>query len=370
MKPLRTKTLDIVRNLALEINYLPYVLKKNIILNNPKKFLLVAHWLIGDLIVLTPSIRAIKDQYPDSKIDIIIPKGMKEVLSLNPNLNEIIEINKEEIEENFDWYAEKLKKNKYDVGIIFFEGDKLTSLLLKKAEIPIRVGCSNSGIRRGKGYYLTKKTKPCLKEKQYLFYNLDVLKTLNIFPKEIKAEIFVDKKTDEKYKKLMGKGLKIIIHTAPNHKTHLWDNKKFAEVADSLIETKKAKIFFTGSKKDISLNEEIISLMKNKAVNLAGNSIKDFFAIIKNSDLVISVDTGAAHVAAAFNVPLVELMGAGPYELWKPYSNNSIVIFHPEKCTECRSYKCFRKGKRNQECMNSITNEEVVNAVDKLLSSN
>ncbi|MDD5254396.1 MAG: glycosyltransferase family 9 protein [Candidatus Nanoarchaeia archaeon] len=369
MKPLRTKILDFTRNLVLEIDYFPHKFKKNIILDNPKKFLLVANWLIGDLIVLTPSIKAINEQYPKAKIDIIVSKGMKDVLSLNPRINKIYEINQEEIEENQRWHSERLKDEKYDVGIIFFEGNKSTSKLLRDAGIPIRVGCSNSGIKRGKGYYLTKKTKPDWKQKQYLFYNLDVLKTLNIFPKEIKQEIFVDKETENNVKKIMGSGFKIVIHASPNHKTHEWDKKKFAELADYLIETKKAKIFFTGSSKDINSNNEIISLMKNKASNLAKNSIKDFFAVIKNSDLVITVDTAAIHIAAAFNIPLIVLMGAGPYELWRPYSNNSTTIFHPEKCTECRFYECFRKGERNMECMNSITKEEVINAVDKLLSN-
>ncbi|MDD5331714.1 MAG: glycosyltransferase family 9 protein [Candidatus Nanoarchaeia archaeon] len=370
MKPLRSKLMNLLREINLELNYLPYSFRKNINLNNPKKFLIVAHWLIGDLIVLTPSIKVIKDQYPQAKIDIIISKGMKDVLSLNPNINKIFEINKKEIEENLKWYSEKLKKEKYDVGIIFFEGDKKTSRLLKEADIPIRIGCAKSGVKRGKGYYLTRKTKPDHKEKQYLFYNLDVLKTINIFPKEIKQEIFVDKKDEEKFRKIMGNKLKIVVHAVPNHKTHIWNNKRFAEVADYLIERKKAAVFFTGAKKDAPLNDEIISLMKNKAQNLAGGSIKDFFGIIKNSDLVISVDTSAMHVAATFNIPVIALMGASPYKLWKPYSNRAVTIFHPEKCTECRLYKCFRKGKRYMECMDSITKDEVIQSCDLLLKEN
>jgi len=368
MKPLRTRVLNAIREILLEIDYFPHRFKRNIKLKNPKKFLLVAHLLIGDLIVITPSIKAINEHYPDAKIDIIVPKGMKEVLSLNPRINKIYETDQKEIKQNLNFHANALKKQKYDVAIIFFEGDKPTSLLLKKAQIPIRVGCTKVGIKNGKGYYLTKKTKPDHKEKHYIYYNLDVLKTLNIIPKEIKQEIFIDKKTENKYKKLMGKGTKITIHAAPNHKTHLWENKRFAEVADNLIKTKKAKVFFTGAKKDYALNQEIISLMKKKAKNLAGTSIKDFLAIIKNSDLIISVDTSAVHVASAFNIPIIALMGAGPCKLWKPFSYKSKPIIHPQVCTECRFYKCFRKGKRNRECMKSITSKEVIDSAYNLLA--
>lgn len=364
MKPLRTKFLNLIREIALEINYLPYYFKDNLTLKDPKKFLLIADIAIGDLIAITPSIKAINEQFPNALIDIILPPSMKDVLNLNPRINHIYEINRQDY---FSHLAE-IKKENYNVAIIFFEGDKHTSNFIKQANIPLRVGCAKVGIKNGKGYYLTRKTKPVHKDKHYIFYNLDVLRTLNIYPKEIKQEIFVDKETLAKYKRIMASGLKVAIHPIPNHPNHNWDKKRFAQVADYLIEKKKAKVFFTGSDKDSEEINEILTLMNHKAVNLTTKLIKDFFAIIKNSDLVISVDTSAMHVASAFNIPIIALMGPGPFKLWKPYSRKAISLFHPEVCSECRFYNCFRKGRRNMECMKAIKVEEVINSINRIIS--
>ena len=101
--------------------------------------------------------------------------------------------------------------------------------------------------------------------------------------------------------------------------------------------------------------------MKFKSFSFAGN-IKQFFSIIKNSSLVISVDTSAMHIAAAFNKKIIALFGSGNPKIWYPYVNNRIVIYKNNVCTTCMKNYC----NKNMECMDSIAVEDVINAFEKL----
>tara|TARA_Y100000310_G_scaffold343159_1_gene449501 strand:- start:13113 stop:14207 length:1095 start_codon:yes stop_codon:yes gene_type:complete len=316
---------------------------------------------IGDLIIETPMIRALKQKFPKSKISIIVPKIMKDVLKGNPNIHNIIPYDKDSIN--------KLLKQKFDLGILLYPGNKKLSSLLKKISY-YRIGIRRAGAFEPKGYFLDKKTKPCLKWKHKLEDNLDVIKTLNIKTENKKLELYSNKNISQflRKNKISQKDFVIVIHPKPQHKTHEWFEDRFSLLADKLIKKYKAKIIFTGSEKDSNYINNIIKQMKHKAINSTNNDIPTFFSIIKRSNLVISVDTSAMHVAAAFNKKTIALFGAGNPKVWHPYCDNYRVIFKDKKVhTRCWKHKCYLKGKRFMECMKSIQLYDVLKAVDELM---
>jgi len=372
MKPFRTKIEFLLQTLVWYLDYTiyllfsPYKFKK--IPKTIKNILIIELIYIGDLIAITPTIKALKQKFPESNINLMTLKEMEPVLSGNPKISKIISYKKED-------FQDKKKiinnlKNKYDLAIILHPnpkiGAKKISKIIKKAKIPFRIGCTKVGLREGKGKYLHRKTKPTIKLKHKIDDNLDVIKTLKIKPEEKKLELYTLKEIDKKIKNKLPKNKKknLVIHPIPNHKTHEWIPRKFAEIADTL--DKEFNIIFTGSKKDKSKIKKIKSLMKTKSIDLSGTSIKEFFSIIKLSDAVISVDTSAMHIAAAFDKPILALFGAGNPKIWKPYTEKAEIIYNNNKCTSCMKHKCFRKKPRYMECMNSITKSQVLNSFDKI----
>ncbi len=315
---------------------------------------------IGDLIVDAPMIKALKKKFPNSKISILVPKIMKDVLKGNPNIYKIIVYDEKSIN--------NLLREKFDLGILLYPGNKEFSSLLKKIAY-YRIGIRRAGAFEPKGYFLDKKTKPCLTWKHKIEDNLDVIKTINITTEDKHLEIYTNKSIDSflRENKISNKDFLVVIHAAPQHKSHEWFQDRFALLADKIIEEYKAKIVFTGAKKDYSYNKEIIKMMKNKAINYSGYSIEEFFAIIKRANLVISVDTAAMHVAAAFNKPVIALFGAGNPKVWRPYCNNYKVIYKDRIAhTRCWRHNCYLKGSRFMECMKAIQINEVLNAINEM----
>lgn len=343
---------------------------------NIKNILVIEFLYIGDVIAITPTIRALKQNFSNPNIDVMLRSSMVDVLTGNPSINKILTYDKQDFKKRFFSIVNEIK-GEYDLAILLHPGVDIgnykVSKLLKKAQISFRIGCTKVGFLEGRGFFLHRKTKPTFRLKHKIDDDLDVVKTIGIYTVDKHLELYTTKNSEQyidellKKENITMKNFTIIIHAAPQHRTHKWTIERFANVTDELIKKYDAKIIFTGLQKDEEYNQKIIDLMENKAVNLAGKiNIKQFFAIIKRANLVISVDTSAMHIAAAFNRPVISLFGAGNPKIWRPYCEKSIVIFkEKESCTSCMKHKC----KKGYNCMKAITEKDVLNAAKELINN-
>ncbi len=367
----RKKLQDKLSNVMLWLDYVVYLLL------NPfrfkpypkavKKILLVELFKIGDLLVATPVIGALKRTYPHAELHMLIQKDTSTVLQNNPNIDKVIPYT------TFSETKNILKQDSYDLGIIFHPGSWKISLLLFLAKIRYRVGCTKSGITYGKGYFLNKKIKPNTAWQHKIEDNLDVIKSLPINQSVISAverrpKLYPPADIETKMRKvLLGKKRPIIIiHPASSHKTQRWYPEKFAAVADQLQERCSATIIFTGSTMDVEQVHQITAFMKTKKyMDLAGKTnFWEFASLIKNAGLLLAVDTSAIHIASAYSTPTIALFGPTIPVFWGPTSKKSKVIQHNNVCTGCRRYECIIK---THECMKTITPEEVISAVKEIL---
>jgi heptosyltransferase II len=347
MKRLKYELEDLARNLVWWTDYIFFRLTTPTLKPIPKinSILIIDLKFIGDLVIDTPMIRALKESYPNSKISFLLPPEMKDVLKNNPNIDHI--------------YTSKLQiKGFFDLGILLYPGDIKTSQFLK-SKANYRVGIRKSGLTEPKGFFLHRKTIPNFKIKHKIDDNLDVLKTLNIEAINKSLEIYSILKP--KYKNY------IVI--APVSNTHpSWPDGNFAELADKLHEKYDKRIIFPGSKKDRERIGRIQSLMKNPSTSLAGKtSIQEYFSLIKHAFFVACIDTSAQHIAAAFKVPVVTIFSAGDKRIWSPYSNNSVSLQAKNVCTSCMKSYCSLKGARYLECAQSITVDKVVKEISYIL---
>jgi heptosyltransferase II len=374
MRPQRRIMSDKIRDIHSRIDYTFFKLfhtSRPVNPNSIKKILCFELLYLGDLIVTTPSIKALKETFPDSEITFVLPPGMKAVLEGNPNVKHIIEFDPKNLNpRGIKEFSRSLRSMHFDMAVLFYPGNKAVSKLLKKSKIPIRVGSSKTGFLEGKGKYLTHKVRPTLEKKHYVEENLDVVRAVGADVELKKLELYTDVNIDNFLNKhgLSGNKKLIVVHPGPRNPTHKWLNLRFSAVIDALIEKHNVKVILTGTKKDESDIQEIVNTTKNEVITTVGMTLDQYFAVIQRADLVISVDTGAMHVAAAFDRPVVALFGAGDPKVWRPYTEHFRVLFKPQMCTNCMSYKCRFKGDKFIECMKSITVEDVLMASDELLS--
>ncbi len=292
-----------------------------------KSVLVVEDIGIGDLLVSTPVFRALKKKF--GRVDVLVKPGMESVLEGNLNVDNVV----------------TSVDRKYDLGVILHartNGNYKMSRILKKS-CKYRIGCTRVGLKEGKGFLLNRKTLPNFKSRKKIEDNLDVIRTIGV-EGDGKLEAYTNFKPKVRNY--------VVFHTHGAYKTHNWYAKKWVELAKKLDK----KVVFTGT------NEEYVQSMIakfSKGVDATGSTIQEYFGWIKHADYVVTVDTSAMHVAAAFDVPVISLFGAGDPRVWKANSTKSVVIRKGD-CHSCHKTYCRLKDHR---CMALIEPDDVLEAI-------
>ncbi len=153
----------------------------------------------------------------------------------------------------------------------------------------------------------------------------------------------------------------ICIFPGSKRKSRLWWEERFALIADRLAQEKRARIVLIGAERERDLIRNIAKLMKSESVAAIGQDILKTAAIIASSSMMISIDSGPMHIAAALGVPVIALFGPGNPVRVGPYEKEAAVIYHRLPCSPCYDYQC-RYGTR--QCMDLIAVEEVIAAIE------
>ena len=117
-----------------------------------KSILVIELLYIGDVIAITPTIRALKQKFPDASVDVMLRPSMKDVLTGNPNINKILTYDKQDFETRYGFMVNELK-GKYDLSVLLHPGVdignyKVSKLLKHVADF--RIGCTKVGFLEGK----------------------------------------------------------------------------------------------------------------------------------------------------------------------------------------------------------------------------
>ena len=138
------------------------------------------------------------------------------------------------------------------------------------------------------------------------------------------------------------------------HPYKSWSAAGFVTVAAALRAEWNAKILVVGSARDRLLGEEILAGFDARALNLAGRTTPSELAgVLARCDLLIGLDSGPLHLAAAMGRPVVGLFGPTDPARTGPQGPGHQIICHRESCWPCMTPTC-----QDRACMTRITPEE------------
>lgn len=344
-----------------------------------KNILIISLLRIGDTVVTTPAIRAIKERLPDVNLTMVILPVAYPVLKNNPFISSLIIYDKDKIRKNpiieFYKFIKIIRKKYYELGIVMDYSFR-SSLIAYLSGAPIRVGYN----WLNKGFLLTHKLslpkwvhRPgwLFKDDNSFFSEIDlklkIIESLGIKAKDKTPQIFIDEKDRKFVEKFLKENeiseedLLIGLHPGANEVSYRWNSLSFAKLAEILNTEYKAKIVITGGKKDENLGKEIVDLTNIPIISVCGKfSLEETFALIERLNLLISVDTGITHIASALKIPTIVLFGPGDPRIWRPYGNNHLLIQKDIECIACKSPYCMNS---KHYCMELIKVEDVLEAV-------
>ena len=334
---------------------------------------------LGDIILITSAIALLKKAYPKSKITVLVKPAVCQAVENNPVIDEVIVFNyrpkQNSISQTFR-ILKDIKKRRFDLNISF-DRKLRPALLCWLADIPIRIGPDR--VFEDKRNHVTWFYTKVIPIRCDLYNTLqaeiyqDIVRGFTgikerskpvfsrIMPEnEQNAKKLLDELPEaEKYIALCVKG---------THPMKTWPREYFVELVDTLNKYYNASFFIVGAQNDIVYADKVIELMHTSVANFCGRtSLIDLAALMKKSDLLVTVDTGAAHIAATTKIPMVVVYGCTSPKRWHPINKNAYVFSSYEHCLppNCLGRKC--PSNPNPNCLWRVKPEAVLEQCKKIL---
>jgi len=348
-------------------------------LRMPEKILVRATNWVGDVVMATPALAAIRDNFKDARISVLIRPPLQELLEGDPAVDEFILYDKKEGYSGpagIARLAKELRGRKFDRAILLQNAFE-AALIAFLSKIPVRMGYNTDG----RGILLTKGIKIAeeTRRKHQVYYYLDLLNALGFKTKATALPKLYLNKEDSDYaaRVLKEHGIRhgdTIVGINPGAQYGIakkWYPERFGQVADRLSKDIDAKILIFGGPGDVMTAKTVEASMHTPAVNLCGKTgIRGLMALTKKLGLFITNDTGPMHVSAALGTPTLAVFGSTDHITTGPSGPNGKnaksvrVVRDPIFCSPCLKRKCPLKSYR---CMEQVTAEQVLKAAKEML---
>lgn len=328
---------------------------------------------LGDVILSTPALRAVREGYPDSRITVITTPYTKDCVEGNPYINDVLVYDKNGKQNgviNSFKFAMELKKRKFDIAFILHPTNRM-NLITFLAGIPRRIGYD-----RRMGFLLTQRVRHDKQsgEKHEIDYTLDLVRAAGLTP--VSKVLYMPLKRDVRRKIsgiLSAAGVDpsdrlIAIHPSSSCPSKKWPVERFAGITDRLIDRYNVKAVIISGPSGIQDAERMAGSMTHDVINMSGKtSIPELGALLKRCELFISNDSGPVHVACAVGTPVVAIFGRKDLALgpkrWGPSGLNDIILHKNTECVQCLAHNC----KKEFLCLKAVSADDVMDASDVIL---
>jgi len=334
----------------------------------PEKILVINLAFIGDVLLSTPMVRALKENYPATSIDMLVVPLTKPIAEGNPYISEVLTYDKKGEHKKIGnlWSLVKTIRNRrYDLAICTNFAPR-GAMLAMVAGIPRRIGYD---AQNGK-WFLTHAVSAKRQAVRHESENyLDVLAPFKISIKDTSLD-FKIKNADietmrDKIKKIFNQDFAspiAVICPLGSYSKKNWTTENYVRLIKKL--TEKADCYLIGDKSQ----EKELNIINERAGNLAvvlaeALSLGELTAFISVANLLVSVDTGPMHIAEAVKTPLVALFGPTDPKCWGPRSNKSLVFTASLDCSPCWG----KTACQNNRCMQELDEAAIIAATEAIL---
>ena len=341
-------------------------------LSDIKRLLIRSTNWIGDAVMTTPAVRAIRKNFPDARISILTKPWVAPVFSNSPYVDNLLiygDAGKHKGLSGKLRLARELKEYRFDAAILLqnaFEAALITFF----AGIPCRIGYNTDA----RAFLLTHSV-PCtpqIKKMHQTGYYLGILQGIGLKTDGLGLDLVVDKKYQKRAAEIleehgisMSDRLVGINPSATFGPAKQWFPERYAGLSDKIHEILGARILLFGGPGDRELGRKISKMMKYPPVDLCGKTdLEEAIALISICNLFITNDSGLMHVAAALDIPLIAIFGSTNPVTTGPKGLNSRIVRIPVECSPCLKPKC---PKGHLKCMDQIDVNMVFDVVKELL---
>jgi lipopolysaccharide heptosyltransferase II len=348
--------------------------------NKAKNILCVRLDSAGDVLMTTPAVRALKQS--GRRITLLASSAGAAIARLVPVIDEVIVYDAPWVKNDVisrdsrKEYAmvRKLKQRRFDAAVIFcvFSQNPLpAAFLCHLAEIPIRLAYC-----RENPYKILTHWIPDPEPEKFIRHEvqrqLDLVRTIGCRPGDESFSLHIRPEARRSIRRILrelricSRRSPVIIHPGAAALSRRYPPDHFAAVADAVIKNPGTNVIFTGTLSELDLVDRIRSLMRLPSYSLAGRlDLEMLCALISEVNLIITNNTGPAHIAAAVGTKMVDIYAlTNPQHT--PWKAESRVLFYDVPCKYCYKSVC-PEGHHN--CLRLISPGKVIQAACELLNN-
>jgi len=355
-------------------------------MSESSRILVVQPNWVGDAVMATPALRALRRLYPQAHISYLLRRYVKPIYAGMPWADKLItyrtgRTDKKAGKGQFLDLAARLRARRFDMAILL-PNSLRAALVCKMAGIKRIVGYE----RDGRGFLLTDKLVPYKERGKYVptpivRYYLGIAQYLGAPDRDIRLQLFVTDSERREADELAARaGIDLpaargesgarppVIVLNPGAQygaAKCWLPEYFAQVADRLAAELGATVLMSSAPKERRIVDQILSQARRPIIDLQrhGLTLGALKEIVRRSDLMITNDTGPRHIAAAFGVPVVTIFGPTHPEWTEIYFEKERKLSVPVPCGPCQLKKC----PLDHRCMTRVTPGIVYEAAARLL---
>ncbi|HKP05083.1 MAG TPA: putative lipopolysaccharide heptosyltransferase III [Chthoniobacterales bacterium] len=323
---------------------------------------------IGDLILTTPAIAALREKFPDASISLVVSAAVKELLPAISGIDKVYEV-RGKTDDALDWIA--LSLGKFDYCLDFTRNDR-SSFLTFLSGARKRITADHPQLRtklRARSY--NELVEAPVGFLHTIEYHLALLKPLGIENPSRAIRLHLPKETATEADALLRTAEAgddfVCFHPGSARAEKFWEAERWAEVLDHCAEETGMTCVLTGGRSSVE-QAQIAAIKKaarTKPLDLSGQTtLLTLAAIVRRARLLVTVDSAPMHFAAAWNTPQVVLFGpTNPFH-WHPRSDNALILLG-ESGVPVTEFN----PKQRAISMNQISTEAVIGAMEALLSA-
>jgi heptosyltransferase II len=353
---------------------------------DPQRILIVQPSWVGDAVMATPTLRAIRELYPSAHISYLMKRYVKPIYTGMPWADQLITYRTGKSKAHagrgmFD-LARRLRGGRFDLAILLPNSFK-SALICKMGAIKRVVGYE----RDGRGFLLSDKLLPVKERGKFIptpivKYYLGLAHYLGSQHRELSLKLFTTESERREAKEIMARGgvdpeldrpasqgkspLIMLNPGAQYGAAKCWLPENFAALGDRFAEDLGATVMISAAPRERRIVDAILRQMKHTPVDLSskGLTLGALKEITRRCDLMVTNDTGPRHIAAAMDVPVVTVFGPTHPEWTEIYFAKERQVAVKVFCGPCQKKLC----PLDHRCMTRINPGMVYTKALELLS--
>ena len=342
----------------------------------PKSVCLLRLSAIGDVTHIVPVVRTIQKFWPDTELAWIIGKSEARLVNDIPGI-EFIELDKADTWSNCQTVTRALRHRKFDI-LLCPQVSLRANLLSALIRADFKLGYDRARSKDLHSLFFRHRIQPTPRQ-HVLDSFFSFIEYFGLRDREMRWDYTIPDEAHEFARQHLAQDqFNVLVSPCSSHPLRNWDVRRYATIADHAIRELDAQVILCGgpSEMELRVGHEIEEHMQSSALNLIGkDTLKKFLALLQGADVLISPDSGPAHLATGVGTPVIGLYAASNPQRSGPYFSRQWCVDKYDAASQA-----FRGKPENQlkwgtkleykGVMDLITVDDVTPKLDELAQTN